>query len=98
MHPLLSQVCYCHCEERSDEAIPIGLAECGRGLLCFARNDIRVSSSRREHRDWRVEGGRAGATGIFFKSHSTMLFIIVGPWGGVRYALEWGTGARRITL
>ena len=28
-----------HCEERSDEAIPIGLAEFGRRLLRFARND-----------------------------------------------------------
>jgi|GraSoiStandDraft_45_1057281.scaffolds.fasta_scaffold46824_2 cytochrome c-type biogenesis protein CcmH len=29
----------CHCEERSDEAIPIGLAVRGRRLLRFARND-----------------------------------------------------------
>jgi len=29
----------CHCEERSDEAIPIGSAQCGRRLLRFARND-----------------------------------------------------------
>jgi cytochrome c-type biogenesis protein CcmH len=29
----------CHCEERSDEAIPIRLAACGRRLLRFARND-----------------------------------------------------------
>jgi hypothetical protein len=28
-----------HCEERSDEAIPIGLSKAGRGLLRFARND-----------------------------------------------------------
>src|SRR5205814_7544788 len=29
----------CHCEEQSDEAIPIGLAEFGGRLLRFARND-----------------------------------------------------------
>jgi cytochrome c-type biogenesis protein CcmH len=29
----------CHCEERSDEAIPIRLAKGGRRLLRFARND-----------------------------------------------------------
>src|SRR5439155_23962501 len=34
----------CHCEERSDEAIPIGLSIAGGRLLRFARNDMHLLS------------------------------------------------------
>jgi hypothetical protein len=32
----------CHCEEQSDEAIPLGWSTIGGGLLRFARNDSSV--------------------------------------------------------